>query len=123
MDRHNEPTTGEGLVILLADHASVDWLECYPEGYDPEIGDGVEVPPDALAGYFKMCEMHGNSLVQLVLRSGMSSTFCAKLLRDAADLVEQHGTQLLNLPNGAQGFIHPGGEIVMGQSFGPDVDS
>jgi hypothetical protein len=112
----DELTAGEGLTILLTDHASVDWIELRPEAYDPKH----EVEADTVAGVFRMGPMHGEGPLCIVIRRGVSPQFAAKLLRDTADVIDRHGAQLLNLPHAGQGFIDPGGTVVMGQWFRPD---
>jgi hypothetical protein len=52
---------------------------------------------------YEMMPMPGEALACLTIRRGMAPEFTSALLRNLADLIDQHGRRLLNMPRGGEG--------------------
>jgi hypothetical protein len=61
-----------------------------------------------------MVPMGGDSLIWLTMRRGISKELASSSLRKIADLIDRHGTQLLNQPHGYEGSVDTAGGIVSG---------
>jgi hypothetical protein len=103
-----------GLELFLQ-RPQVEDAERIPAGRDssdkivyPELdADGDHV-------HFEMVPMHGDSLLWLTIRRGTSSELAASSLRKIANLIERHGLEMLNLPEGDEGSISSHGDVIPG---------
>ncbi len=73
-----------------------------------------ELDADGDHVHFEMVPMGGDSLLWLTMRRGMSAELAAASLRKIADLLDRHGAQLLNEPQGYEGSLDAEGGVVSG---------
>jgi hypothetical protein len=110
------PTDREclGLEIFLQRPSEQD-VNRIPPAHDAE---GRIVYPELDADgdhiHFEMVPMGGDSLLWLTLRRGVPASLAASSLRKIADLLERHGSQLLNEPSGYEGSLDAAGGVVTG---------
>jgi hypothetical protein len=64
--------------------------------------------------HFEMVPMGGDSLMWLTMRRGTTPELAVASLRKIADLIERHGTTILNLPEGKEGAVDSDGELIPG---------
>jgi hypothetical protein len=64
--------------------------------------------------HFEMVPMRGDSLLWLTIRRGTTPELAVASLRKIADLIERHGTTILNLPEGNDGAVDAEGELISG---------
>jgi hypothetical protein len=73
-----------------------------------------ELDADGDHVHFEMVPMGGDSLLWLTMRRGVSSALAAASLRKIADLLDRHGSQLLNEPFGYEGSFDTAGGVISG---------
>ena len=64
--------------------------------------------------HFEMVPMGGDSILWLTIRRGVAPALAATSLRKIADLIERHGLEILQLPEGGEGSIGRDGELISG---------
>jgi hypothetical protein len=81
-----------------------------------EVGRVVypELDADGDHVHFEMVPMGGDSLLWLTIRRGITPELAATSLRKIADLIERHGFEVLQLPEGGEGSIGTQGELIAG---------
>lgn len=79
-------------------------------------GDALypEVDSDGDHVHFEMVPMGGDALLWLTIRRETAPELAASSLRKIADLIDQHGVQLLNLLEGKQGSFSAEGDVISG---------
>ena len=73
-----------------------------------------ELDADGDHVHFEMVPMGGDSILWLTLRRGITPSLAATSLRKIADLIERHGLEVLQLPEGDEGSIGKHGELISG---------
>jgi hypothetical protein len=73
-----------------------------------------ELDADGDHVHFEMVPMGGDSILWLTLRRGIRPKLAATSLRKIADLIERHGAEVLQLPEGSEGSIGKHGELITG---------
>jgi hypothetical protein len=73
-----------------------------------------ELDADGDHVHFEMVPMGGDSLLWLTMRRGVPADLAAASLRKIADLIERHGTQILNESRGYEGSMNTSGDVVSG---------
>jgi hypothetical protein len=103
-----------GLEIFLQ-RPDQDEADRIPATRDPE-GRVIypELDADGDHVHFEMVPMGGDSLLWLTMRRGVSPELAASSLRKIADLLDRHGSQLLNEQRGYEGSLDTAGGVVSG---------
>jgi hypothetical protein len=73
-----------------------------------------ELDADGDHVHFEMVPMGGDSLLWLTIRRGITPELAATSLRKIATLIERHGLEVLQLPEGGEGSIGQQGELISG---------
>jgi hypothetical protein len=73
-----------------------------------------ELDADGDHVHFEMVPMGGDSILWLTIRRGITPELAATSLRKIADLIERHGLQVLQLPEGEAGSVGRNGELIPG---------
>ena len=103
---------GLELFLQRPDQRSVERIQQSRE----EEGDPVipEVDADGDHVHFEMVPMNGDSLLWLTIRRETTPDLAASSLRKIADLIDRHGSKLLNLLPGKQGSFSTTGNLLAG---------
>src|SRR5690349_7159209 len=103
-----------GLELFLQQPESNDMARVPARHDEVEKQLYPEVDADGDHVHFEMVPMGGESLLWLTIRRGTTPELAAASLRKIANLIERHGTQLLNLVEGREGAFSSQGELVSG---------
>jgi hypothetical protein len=110
----NRQTEKLGLELFLQQPESNDMARvpaCHDE-VEKQLYPEVDADGDHV--HFEMVPMGGESLLWLTVRRGTTPELAAASLRKIANLIERHGSQLLNLIEGKEGAFSSQGELVSG---------
>jgi hypothetical protein len=109
--RHSERL---GLEVWLQHPDHQDRLQV--SGTRDDLGNIVypELDADGAHIHFEMVPMQGDSLMWLTIRRGTTPELAVASLRKIADLIERHGTTMLNLPEGNEGAVDAEGGLIPG---------